>query len=74
MTKQYIGISRDHSGSMGGLTKAAMQDYNLLLDTLRRASDDSDIDNHSHGGKFDIFVQSTSYNRKLEKGTFILLR
>lgn len=33
--KTYIGISRDHSGSMGGLTHAAMKDYNTTVESIR---------------------------------------
>lgn len=33
--KQYVGISRDHSGSMVNLTRVAMKDYNDLISELK---------------------------------------
>ena len=42
--KQYIGISRDHSGSMGSLRKGAMNDYNQTVDAIRDASNKQGID------------------------------
>jgi len=42
--KQYIGISRDHSGSMAGIRKAAMSDYNDNVESIRTAAKDHDID------------------------------
>src|SRR5580692_9156244 len=42
--KQYIGISRDHSGSMRGLTHLASADYNLNLEAIQRASRDNNLD------------------------------
>lgn len=42
--KQYIGISRDHSGSMQSLTKAAMADYNNNVTAIRNAAKLEDID------------------------------
>lgn len=38
MTKTYIGISRDHSGSMRSIAKAAARDYNSKISTIRDAS------------------------------------
>lgn len=42
--KQYIGISRDHSGSMATLSKYAMLDYNDNIESIRSAAKDADID------------------------------
>lgn len=36
--KNYIGISRDHSGSMESLRKVAAQDYNTLITTIKEAT------------------------------------
>lgn len=36
--KNYFGFSRDHSGSMQGITKAAAQDYNEQIARLKSAS------------------------------------
>lgn len=44
MKKQYIGISRDHSGSMSSLTRAAIQDYNGNIRAIQSAATDNDID------------------------------
>jgi hypothetical protein len=44
MKKQYIGISRDHSGSMMSLTKPAIKDYNNSIEAIKTASKDSGID------------------------------
>lgn len=42
--KQYVGISRDHSGSMSGIARAAMNDYNQTIEELERASGINGID------------------------------
>jgi hypothetical protein len=42
--KQYIGISRDHSGSMFALKNAAKADYNNNIDAIRNASLKEEID------------------------------
>ena len=42
--KNYIGISRDHSGSMDGLQKAATADYNNLISGIRDVADEEQID------------------------------
>lgn len=44
MIKQYVGISRDHSGSMASLSNAAMRDYNANIATIKTAAVDNDID------------------------------
>jgi hypothetical protein len=36
--KNYIGISRDHSSSMGGLRRPAMADYNSKIESIRQAT------------------------------------
>jgi hypothetical protein len=42
--KQYIGISRDHSGSMYTIANAAMKDYNISIDSIRSVADKNNID------------------------------
>lgn len=44
MEKNYIGISRDHSGSMRGLEKAAATDYNNTIRGIRTESIDAGQD------------------------------
>lgn len=44
MKKQYIGLVRDHSGSMAHLASAAMRDYNDLIGAITAAADREDID------------------------------
>jgi hypothetical protein len=36
--KQYIGISRDHSGSMGNIAHLAMKDYNEQIATIKESA------------------------------------
>jgi hypothetical protein len=38
MKKTYVGISRDHSGSMSSISHAAMKDYNDQINALREAT------------------------------------
>jgi hypothetical protein len=42
--KNYVGISRDHSGSMAHLASTAAKDYNLNIETIKEGSDQHDID------------------------------
>lgn len=42
--KQYIGIIRDHSGSMTPFHKRAMLDYNAQIDVMQREAKSRDID------------------------------
>lgn len=42
--KQYLGISRDHSGSMFGLSKQAAKDYNSLIASVQGAATKNNID------------------------------
>jgi hypothetical protein len=42
--KQYIGISRDHSGSMGSLTRAALKDYNDNIAVIKEQATAQGID------------------------------
>lgn len=44
MQKNYIGISRDHSGSMRGIAKAAAMDYNETIASIKQASFDAGQD------------------------------
>jgi hypothetical protein len=64
--KQYIGISRDHSGSMSHLKKAAMADYNNIVSALKTASDVNKIDTIvnvvSHQGSIKREVVNSSVN------------
>ena len=42
--KQYIGLSRDHSISMTGIAKAAMQDYNQTVESIKNAANNNNVD------------------------------
>lgn len=42
--KTYIGFSRDHSGSMSSLAKAAMDDFNKLVAGIRKNAIDNSVD------------------------------
>lgn len=42
--KIYVGISRDHSGSMSHMTSAAMNDYNETIAEIRKQAEVHDID------------------------------
>jgi hypothetical protein len=42
--KQYIGISRDHSGSMRGIAKPAMAAYIMQIQAIKEASQTHGID------------------------------
>ncbi len=42
--KQYLGIARDHSGSMMGIKRAAMADYNATIAGIRKASAENKVD------------------------------
>lgn len=42
--KQYIGISRDHSGSMASIATHAKNDYNDNIDAIRNAAQKEGID------------------------------
>jgi len=44
MSKQYVGISRDHSGSMFSIANAAKVDYNESILAVKTASITNDID------------------------------
>jgi hypothetical protein len=44
MKKQYVGLVKDHSGSMTHLACAALKDYNSLIEAIKTASDKEDID------------------------------
>jgi len=93
--KNYIGISRDHSGSMNLLSDAAAKDYNSIIADVKKAAirdrktgevysgiQARDLLGIPHSGtvklnpgsstKFDVFVQSTSVNRKLVPGTQVM--
>lgn len=64
--KQYIGISRDHSGSMDHLRRAAMEDYNNVVDAVKKASDENKIDTIvsvvTHQGHISREVVNSSVN------------
>jgi len=42
--KTYVGIARDHSGSMQTISKQAKEDYNNLIDQLTSASKEEGVD------------------------------
>jgi hypothetical protein len=42
--KNYIGISRDHSGSMISVSRKALEDYNDLIDNIKKETVRSGID------------------------------
>jgi hypothetical protein len=42
--KNYIGISRDHSGSMSSLATTAMNDYNLNVSSIKEGANTTGID------------------------------
>lgn len=42
--KNYIGISRDHSGSMRSIAQAAARDYNANITSIREAATKSNIE------------------------------
>lgn len=42
--KNYVAISRDHSGSMSGIGSTAMRDYNAQIDTFKSAAVKHNID------------------------------
>jgi hypothetical protein len=64
--KQYLGISRDHSGSMAHLKNAAMADYNNVIKAIKNASDVNKIDTIvsvvSHQGSIKYEVTNSSVN------------
>lgn len=64
--KQYLGISRDHSGSMSHLKNAAMSDYNNVIKAIKVASDVNKIDTIvsvvSHQGSIKYEVTNSSVN------------
>ncbi len=69
--KQYVGISRDHSGSMSHLATTAAKDYNLNIETIKEGSDQHDIDTIvsvikcgvGHEGKNEFESKNSSINR-----------
>ena len=69
MKKQYIGISRDHSGSMSHLSRPAMKDYNDNIEAIKSAARDNNIDTIVStvrcgiGGGVDREVVNSSINR-----------
>lgn len=42
--KQYIGIVRDHSASMRGLSQTAMKDYNTLIADIKKNAIEKEVD------------------------------
>lgn len=44
MTTTYVGIVRDHSGSMRSLSSGALKDYNILIDGIKQQSFESNQD------------------------------
>src|SRR5579864_1630218 len=64
--KQYVGISRDHSGSMSHLKERARMDYNEIINALENASKQHDADTIvsvvSHQGSIRREVVNSSIN------------
>lgn len=54
--KLYVGILRDHSGSMDWLSRPAMEDYNSLIATIKNASEAQDVDTIVFTTKFGVGV------------------
>jgi hypothetical protein len=52
--KQYVGIARDHSGSMSSLRQAAIKDYNDTIRVVKEASTDNGIDTIASTVRFGI--------------------
>ncbi len=104
--KNYFGISRDHSGSMGHIRHAAAKDYNENIASIKDSafyelSKPEKVQGHKdiairdkttgardllglpkYGdirlapldhGNYNLFVQSTSVNRKLMNGTNLMI-
>lgn len=44
MSKNYIGISRDHSGSMASIARAAARDYNSTITSIQQESVTAGLD------------------------------
>jgi hypothetical protein len=42
--KTYVGISRDHSGSMGSISEEAARDYNSTIASIKRSAAKEEID------------------------------
>jgi len=65
--KTYVGIARDHSGSMSGLRKEAKEDFNQLIDSLKQASNEEKIDTIVNSVTFGIHssVQREAFNSSL---------
>jgi hypothetical protein len=64
--KQYVGISRDHSGSMWPLQNRAKGDYNEIITALKNASEqhgaDTIVSVVSHQGSIKHEVTNSSVN------------
>lgn len=55
--RQFIGIAKDHSGSMYSLTRPAIKDYNETLKSIQTASAETDIDTIASVVRFGGSVQ-----------------
>jgi len=71
LRKQYIGISRDHSGSMSHIAEAARKDYNDTVHRLREAQDKYETDTivsvvkcgHGHSAIVQKEIVNSNLNR-----------
>lgn len=59
--KQYIGIIRDHSGSMSGLKNRAMKDYNEQIEEIKQNSRKFGIDTIVSVTEVGIFPNGSRY-------------
>jgi hypothetical protein len=60
--KQYVGLVRDHSGSMSHLSHAAMADYNTNLQAIKDAAVKEDIDTILNVVAFEANIELVNAN------------
>jgi hypothetical protein len=65
--KQYIGIAKDHSGSMSSLRYAAIKDYNSLISSLKQVARDTDIETLVSVAEFSYHATINIKNKELDK-------
>lgn len=68
--KQYVGISRDHSGSMSMLAQVAMLDYNRTIASIKKASAEKNIDTIvsvvTHQGTIERSIVNSNVDKLVE--------
>lgn len=64
--KQYIGIAKDHSGSMWSLRSGAIKDYNNVISSLKKAAGDTDIETRLSVVEFANRASMVATNKLLE--------